>query len=391
MSKAEHDPIIQGWCPGALRPMASGDGLVVRVRAPMGRFAGDILAEIAVLAKHYGNGLLDVTQRANLQIRGVQEQNHTALIDALRPLGLLDETAALEARRNVLITPWFAGDETRRLAKTLVAILPDLPPLPGKFGYAIDTGPLALLQAAPADIRLEYSVCGQLILRADGARYGRKTALATLQADLTALVAWFLQGGVREGRGRMAAYLACGATLPADLAGDLAPRMATPPPKAGRLGDGLVLAAPFGQITAQDLAALARLAGDIRMTPWRAFYLPGLQDAPDLAGLISLPEDPRLRIFACSGAPRCPQAHQPVRVLANRLAKALPAGESLHVSGCTKGCAATQPHATTLVATPEGFDLIKNGCASDRPGQQALKPEDVCANPRLIFGAHNAS
>ena len=25
-------PVIQGWCPGALRPMMSGDGLVVRVR-----------------------------------------------------------------------------------------------------------------------------------------------------------------------------------------------------------------------------------------------------------------------------------------------------------------------------------------------------------------------
>ena len=29
---------IKGWCPGALRPMASGDGLVVRVRPPLGRF-----------------------------------------------------------------------------------------------------------------------------------------------------------------------------------------------------------------------------------------------------------------------------------------------------------------------------------------------------------------
>ena len=25
---------IKGWCPGALRPMQSGDGLVVRVRFP---------------------------------------------------------------------------------------------------------------------------------------------------------------------------------------------------------------------------------------------------------------------------------------------------------------------------------------------------------------------
>lgn len=34
-------PIIQGWCPGALRPMASGDGLVVRIRLPGGRMTPD--------------------------------------------------------------------------------------------------------------------------------------------------------------------------------------------------------------------------------------------------------------------------------------------------------------------------------------------------------------
>ncbi|MEQ1672674.1 MAG: precorrin-3B synthase, partial [Hyphomicrobium sp.] len=28
---------IKGWCPGALRPMMSGDGLVVRVRPRAGR------------------------------------------------------------------------------------------------------------------------------------------------------------------------------------------------------------------------------------------------------------------------------------------------------------------------------------------------------------------
>ena len=32
---------IKGWCPGALRPMQSGDGLVVRVRP----FGGRVLIE----------------------------------------------------------------------------------------------------------------------------------------------------------------------------------------------------------------------------------------------------------------------------------------------------------------------------------------------------------
>ena len=34
MTAPAQAPIVQGWCPGALRPMLSGDGLVVRVRLP---------------------------------------------------------------------------------------------------------------------------------------------------------------------------------------------------------------------------------------------------------------------------------------------------------------------------------------------------------------------
>ena len=34
-------PKVYGWCPGALRPMMSGDGLVVRIRAPLGRLTSE--------------------------------------------------------------------------------------------------------------------------------------------------------------------------------------------------------------------------------------------------------------------------------------------------------------------------------------------------------------
>ncbi|HZV10414.1 MAG TPA: precorrin-3B synthase, partial [Novosphingobium sp.] len=42
-------PAIRGWCPGALRPMASGDGLVVRLRLPAGRMTGPQARAIADL------------------------------------------------------------------------------------------------------------------------------------------------------------------------------------------------------------------------------------------------------------------------------------------------------------------------------------------------------
>ena len=47
-------PQIKGWCPGALRPMESGDGLVVRVRVPGGRLTAHQAQSLAALAATHG-------------------------------------------------------------------------------------------------------------------------------------------------------------------------------------------------------------------------------------------------------------------------------------------------------------------------------------------------
>ena len=73
-------PAIRGWCPGAHRPMASGDGLVVRVRPPLGEVTPDQARGLADLAERFGNRAVELTNRANLQIRGVAPETHGAVI-----------------------------------------------------------------------------------------------------------------------------------------------------------------------------------------------------------------------------------------------------------------------------------------------------------------------
>src|SRR5262249_15181470 len=97
---------IKGWCPSALRPMLSGDGLVVRLRPRGGRLSAIQATGIAELALRYGNGLIDLTGRANLQIRGVREEGHGALVAGLARLGLVDDDQAMEARRNIIVAPF---------------------------------------------------------------------------------------------------------------------------------------------------------------------------------------------------------------------------------------------------------------------------------------------
>ncbi len=62
---------VRGWCPGALRPMESGDGLIVRLRPRCGTLRAADVRAIADIAARYGNGLIDLTRRANIQMRGL--------------------------------------------------------------------------------------------------------------------------------------------------------------------------------------------------------------------------------------------------------------------------------------------------------------------------------
>ena len=68
-------------CFGALRPMLSGDGLVVRLRLSCGEAPLALAAEIADWADRFGNGLIDLSARGNLQIRGVSD-DYVALASA---------------------------------------------------------------------------------------------------------------------------------------------------------------------------------------------------------------------------------------------------------------------------------------------------------------------
>ncbi len=406
-------PEIKGWCPGALRPMPSGDGLLVRIRPPCGRLTPAQAAGVAKAARTHGNGTLDLSSRANLQLRGVRPGAHAALIDDLSALGLIDPDIETESLRNLIITPFrksppspslpHAGGRevppsgvmrdadaphppspvggrvrgkghhattTDTLAAILAASLARMPLLPGKFGFAIDTGPRPVLTETPADIRLERDTTGQLILRPDGYPLGQPVTGTSLADAALALAHWFLTtGGAPEGRGRMAPHLAR-AALPEGFTTPPAPPL--PPPGPGMHPEGALVAFAFGQMQAATLGALATLGHDLRLTPWRMILIAGAAQLPDLADLITAPDDPLLRVTACTGAPGCPQALGATRDLARALAPNVTG--HLHVSGCAKGCAHPAAAPATLVATPNGYDLVRNGSAADPPSFTNLPP-----------------
>ncbi|MFP4405358.1 hypothetical protein, partial [Rhodosalinus sp.] len=351
---------------------------------------------LADAAARFGNGLIDLTNRANLQLRGVTEATHGPLLDALGRLGLLDSDPGVEGRRNIVLDP-FRGTGAKdlqsriatRLAEGLAA--PDLAPLPSKFGFVIDAGPARHLAEISGDIRIE-AAARRLIVRADGCATGRAARDAEAAVSLALdLARWFIaSGGIgADGRGRMARHVTAGRTLPERLAGAMRPNAAVPAPRPGPVTGpvtgqgpgGLLVAAAFGQLAPDDLLGLVAAArGPLRITPWRMVFMPGVEAAEVLAGsdtLITDPDDPLLRVHACTGAPGCPQAGLETRGLARDLARILPPCTALHVSGCAKGCAHPAPCDLTLVGRDGLFDLVTGGTPWDDPDRRGLMQTDV--------------
>ncbi len=371
-------PIVKGYCPGALRPMMSGDGLIVRVKPLMGRLSRDQVLGLCDIADQFGNGTIDVTSRANLQIRGVAQ--HGLVVAALRDLGVLDSDAVTESRRNILIAPLAVSDASggsisgkmktqAALHDRLVARVRDWPDLPNKMGIAIDLGDARMLAGASADFRFEGSDHG-MILRADGVETGVAVTLDTAADVLLDLMQWFADSGGPMA-GRMARHLQSTA-LPDRFCG-IAPKGSAPVPRPGVYGSDVLVGVAFGQATTADLRRVMDNAAGMRPTPWKMLLI---EDSHDPGRFVMDADDPLLRIHACVGAPGCAQAVQDTRHLAQQLAPHM-ADRSVHVAGCAKGCAHPRATDVAIVGTKDGYDLVRNGRACDIPAQRGLTPEDI--------------
>lgn len=367
-------PEAKGWCPGAYRPMMSGDGLVVRVRPEFARLDRDQVMGLCAAAKAFGSGVIDLTSRANLQIRGVSEARHEPLLQELDALGLLNDDPELESRRNILMPPlWEKSDDSYRIAKDLMARLGDLPALPAKVGYAVDAGPAPVMQQNSADFRIERDTEGGLILRADGASAGRSVTVETAVDAILEMADWFVATGGTANR-RMAAHLSHRA-LPAEWQTH-APAPATARLVPGQTPVGPVFGVAFGQIDATALERLLRAtkAEGLRVTPWRLFLLENASGEAT-EGFITDANDPLLLADACPGAPLCTAASVETRSIARQLAQHIKG--PLHISGCAKGCARPRKCRTTLVGRNGKFDLVRDGLPWDEPLLTGLAPDTL--------------
>ncbi len=421
------DALIKGWCPSLLSPMQSGDGWLARVKPTGARLSAASARLIADAARRHGNGHIDLTNRANLQIRGLS--SHSAFAEAIIAEGLAKSDPAAESVRNVMASPLGPRDDatanfdSHALAHDIEAMLGEeraLQALPSKFGFLVDGGGSVPLAGTTADIMVTAHR-GQLAVSLDGGALAVLRPASTLVETVRAMAAAFLSlaAGRAERPRRMRALVMAVGEEAMFAAANLAPIrlpsvqpvasrspigfMSLPGTSKGAFGAGL----PFGRIEAETLRELADLSerfgdGTLRLTPCRALLIARV-DATDLVklgervgalGLIIDASDPRLRLHACVGAPACASASVDARTDAGRIAasaasaaSAAAKGLNIHVSGCAKGCAHAGPASLTLVGRDSRYDVVRQGRAGDTPVLTGLNLEQVIEQVLALLDA----
>ena len=378
---------VRGACPGVAAPMATGDGLLLRIRHPIGGLDADQTRAIAEVARRHGSGALELTSRGNLQIRGVTPDRLAAARAALETLGLVDADPEREAIRNVLVAPLCdidpaavdVGPTARALSKAMLEH-PTLRALPPKVGVLVDGGGAAPLEDTAADLRLEAVHDGsRVVYRLAVGATAREATLLRRVPEETAVAAAIevLERFVALREHHDPAPRRLAEAVSRAGASALSPRAATPdvrtpdpvtagaadrPPEPGDHGRWLGVAFPFGALTATQLEALAaevtETAGRVRLTPWRMLLLTGFDPTAaerlTAAGAILDGDDPRRRLSACIGRPGCQWASTTTRDDALGLATAIAAlpgsGTVLDVDGCAKACSRSRSAPLLLVA-----------------------------------------
>lgn len=353
--------------------MATGDGLLARLRIPGGYLTPAQLAGIAAAALDFGNGLVEITSRGNLQVRGLTETAVSPFAEAVRQLVLIESGLVVDESPIAGDDP----DEVRDSRPMASAIREGAVSLAGrlapKLAVVVDGGGQFPLDGLKADIRLKArrdSGWDVTLGEAKALTLDDESALSTTLATLSALAAL--------GASARAADLFTG--------GRRSPAAAIVPVVGHvrrRTGQSQGLALPFASAPASTLLALAeesRRQGIIglRLAPGHGLLL---DDAPASLGaraaelgLVTDAADPRLRIDACIGSEGCASGTIPARQIASDLARHLGPQERLHVSGCPKGCAHPGPSPRTLVGLGSGIGLVIDGRAGDTPAQIVERP-----------------
>lgn len=375
---------------------------MARLRIPGGVVKTYQLRELASIAKELTSGYVQITTRANLQMRLIQPKDAPEVLRRIQAVGLHTRGAGADNIRNLTANPTAGIDpcelfDVTPLCQELAQIIINdrsFYDLPRKFNIAFDGGGLIGTVEDTNDIGAKavkvgdevfFRVClgGATGHQAFARDLGILVSPAELNQVIVALVRVFIANGNRTDRKRarlkhlletwtLERYLAeteklLGKTLrraPLEPSAIQYPGQRLPHSHIGiypQKQQGLNyigVAMPVGQITPKQMLRVAELAdlygsGEIRLTVWQNLIIPNIPDA--FVGTVSRAlrrmgfstEQNHLRggLVACTGNSYCKYAQGNTKghalALVDYLEKKLTLDQPLniHLTGCPHSCA----------------------------------------------------
>jgi len=387
---------------------------------PGGVLAASQARAIAEAAQRFASGVLELTNRSNLQIRGVRAESEQELIRSLLEANLGPSVLDADDVRNLMLSPAAGLDpqqhmDTRPLADELLALLQNnsaLHVLSAKFAIQLDGGESLCMLEHPHDLWLRaLPGAPQLIFGLAGCPTDKPlgmVAAANVVQLVEAILLTFLECAVPE-QSRMRQLLEC---IPADelvrrvqarlpfaispVAVECQRQIPAAAPPIGIIAQRqaelamVAASAPLGRISAEQLGAVAELAqrhadGSLRLTPWQGLLIPNVQihEADNVlaaltqVGLLTNRAAPLPNLIACTGSAGCARGLADTKHDALALAACLQqhdAHPQVHLSGCSRSCAAAHVAPFTLLAVGDGLYQLYERAANVAGFGQPLAP-----------------
>ncbi|WP_394617000.1 hypothetical protein JNUCC0626_46560 [Lentzea sp. JNUCC 0626] len=343
-------------CPGAVELHAAADGGLARIRVPGGTLSAAQWDVVRAAAAELGSGAIELTSRANLQLRGLADG--VELGARLAAAGLLPSSTH-ERMRNIIAAPL---EDNQGLVDEIDAALcgdAALADLPGRFlvtvGHAVS--------GLGGDFGLVSTSEGTVLLLA-----GRDTGVRVTDPVDAVLSAARLFQQLRGTAWRLSEVDDGVRKITAHFGTFDAPRItpAVTPVAPSPLTPGV----PLGRLGAAQLPGVA-----LRLTPWRSLVVPA---GTDTSGLITDPRSPWHGVSACTGRPGCAKSlsdvradvrawldmphhtHGPGRVPPiSILGSRSDSPGAVHWSGCARRCGRPAGDVIEFVATGDGYEEIR--------------------------------
>lgn len=360
------------------------DSFMLRMRVPGGSMTAAQMRGLAGMAEEWGCGRLDLTTRANVQIREFEPRSIVDVLNTVQKLGMSSRGSGADNIRNITASPISGYDaheliDVQPLADGLqnyISNSRDLYGLPRKFNIAIDNGgAISTLadtndigfvavrvgedKSVPAGVYFRILLCGITGHKQFAADCGLLLRPDQLVAVATAIVRVFAENGDRTDRRKARLkYLVdtwgvekfleetekklafpvlrvdaseCEPRRPIDRAGHIGVHAQA---QSGLNYVGVIV--PVGMLAAEQARAVAEIAdrfgnGEIRLTVWQNLLIPNIADenvqaacaALRAAGLEYMAGTVMSGTVACTGNRGCRYAATDTKANALELAREL--------------------------------------------------------------------